>query len=138
MEEKKSTVERYVEFLLRNRVWLLILLALITGFFCYRIYHLKIATDFFSLYPPRHPYIKLYNEYRKMFGSANVIVCAVEVKQGDIYNWDTLDKITRITKALPTIKGCNASQCLSFCELADGSPEIRQRIENKQNSDCFC
>ncbi|MGW8320417.1 MAG: efflux RND transporter permease subunit [Thermodesulfobacteriota bacterium] len=114
MEEKKSVVERYVGFLLRNRVWLLVLLGLITGFFCYRIYHLKIATDFFSLYPPRHPYIKLYNEYRKMFGSANVIVCAVEVKEGDIYNWDTLDKILRITKALPKIKGCNASQVISL------------------------
>ncbi len=114
MEEKKSLVERYVRFLLRNRVWLLVVLGVITGFFCYRIYHLKIATDFFSLYPPRHPYIQLYNEYRKMFGSANVIVCAVEVKEGDIYNWDTLDKILRITKALPTIKGCNSSQVVSL------------------------
>ncbi len=114
MEEKQSVVERYVGFLLRNRVWLLLLLGLITGFFCYRIYHLKIATDFFSLYPPRHPYIQLYNEYRKMFGSANVLVCAVEVKEGDIYNWETLDKITRITKAMPAIKGCNASQVVSL------------------------
>ena len=114
MEEKKSVVERYVGFLLRNRVWLLVLLGLITGFFCYRIYHLKIATDFFSLYPPRHPYIKLYNEYRKMFGSANVLVCAVEVKEGDIYNWDTLDKILRITKGMPKIRGCNSSQVVSL------------------------
>ncbi len=114
MEEKKSLVERYVGFLLRNRVWILVLLGLITGFFCYRIYHLKVATDFFSLYPPRHPYIQLYNQYRKMFGSANVLVCAVEVKEGDIYNWDTIDKITRITKALPKIKGCNSSQVVSL------------------------
>jgi hypothetical protein len=93
---------------------MLIVLGLVTGFFCYRIYHLKIATDFFSLYPPRHPYIQLYNEYRKMFGSANVLVCAVEVKEGDIYNWETLDKILRITKALPAIKGCNPSQLVSL------------------------
>jgi hypothetical protein len=114
MEGKKNLIERYVGFLLRNRIRLLIVLGLISGFFCYRIYHLKIATDFFSLYPPGHPYIQLYNEYRKMFGSANVLVCAVEVKEGDIYNWDTLDKITRITKALPMIKGCNSSQVVSL------------------------
>jgi hypothetical protein len=114
MEERTSFVERYVEFLLRNRLWVLIALGLVTGFFCYRIYHLKVATDFFSLYPPRHPYIKLYNEYRKMFGSANVLVCAVEVKEGDIYNWETLDKILRITKALPAIKGSNPSQLVSL------------------------
>jgi hypothetical protein len=49
-----------------------------------------------------------------MFGSANVLVCAVEVKEGDIYNWETLDKILRITKALPAIKGSNPSQLVSL------------------------
>ncbi|MEO0249523.1 MAG: MMPL family transporter, partial [candidate division WOR-3 bacterium] len=110
----KTFAERYVLFVLRHRLILLTAIVLITAFFSYRIYHLKIATDFFSLYPPRHPYIQLYNQYRKMFGSANVLVCAVEVKTGDIYNWETLEKVTRITKALQQIKGCNPSQLISL------------------------
>ena len=40
-----------------------------------------------------------------MFGSANVMVLAVEVKNGDIYNWKTIDKIDRITQAMLTSGG---------------------------------
>ncbi|MEW6442315.1 MAG: MMPL family transporter [bacterium] len=114
MAERPSIVERYVSFILRHRVFLLTVVALITAFFCYRVYRLKIATDFFSLYPPRHEYIKLYKQYRKMFGSANVLVCAVEVKDGDIYTLDTVNKINRITQSLLATEGCNALQVISL------------------------
>ena len=82
MKEKKRLSERYIHFLLRHRVPVLIAIGLLTAFFCYHLYFLKVGTDFFALYPPKHPYIKLYNEYRNMFGTANVLVCAVEVKRG--------------------------------------------------------
>lgn len=114
MTERTSIVERYVSFLLRYRTILLAVIAVITAFFCYRVYQLKIATDFFSLYPPRHEYIKLYKQYRKMFGSANVLVCAVEVKEGDVYTIDTINKINRITQELLATEGCNALQVISL------------------------
>ena len=103
MKERERIVERYVAFVLRNRIFVLLTIAVITAFFGYKAYHLNITTDFYSLYPPKHPYIQLYNEYQHMFGSANVLVCAVEVKEGDIYNTKTLAKLDRITK---TIIGC--------------------------------
>ena len=83
MAERRTTLEGYIRFLLRNRLVVLLLVTVATGVFCYGVYSLKIATDFFALYPPKHPYIQLYKEYRKMFGSANVLVCAVEVKCWD-------------------------------------------------------
>ncbi len=110
----KTIIEWYIKFLLRNRVYVLIGILIITGFFCYRITGLKIETDFFSLYPPKHPYIQLYNKYRNMFGSANVLVCAVEVKKGDIYNVETIKKIDRITREVTNIDGCNAMQVVSI------------------------
>jgi len=114
MTERTSTVERYIDFILRHRFSLLAVIGVITAFFCFRVYSLKIATDFFSLYPPRHEYIKLYKQYRKMFGSANVLVCAVEVKEGDIYNLDTINRVNRITQELLTTEGCNALQVISL------------------------
>lgn len=110
----KSFFEWYIKFKLRNRVYLLAGIVIITGFFCYRIAGLKIETDFFSLYPPKHPYIQLYNKYRNMFGSANVLVCAVEVKKGDIYNLETIKKIDRITQEVIKIDGCNSMQVVSI------------------------
>lgn len=49
-----------------------------------------------------------------MFGSANVLVCAVEVKEGDIYNWETIDKIDRITRRLLVLSGSNPTQLVSL------------------------
>lgn len=107
--------ERFVAFLLRNRVSVLSLIFVATAVFGYYAWHLKVATDFISFYPPRHPFIKLYNEYRSMLGSANVMTVAVEVKGGgDIYNWDTINKIDRITQAMLEIEGCNPAQLASI------------------------
>jgi predicted RND superfamily exporter protein len=114
MADRRITLEGYIRFLLKYRVVVLLLVTLITGIFCYGVYSLKIATDFFALYPPKHPYIQLYKEYRKMFGSANVLVCAVEVKEGDIYNLDPMGKIDRITQGLLETEGCNATQVISL------------------------
>lgn len=114
MDQKKSVVERYVAFMLRYRFPVLLLIAAVTCFFGYHAYKIRIATDFISFYPPKHPYIQLYNEYRDMLGSANVLVIAVEVEEGDIYNWDTINKIDRITQEMLTIKGCNPTQLSSI------------------------
>ena len=113
--DKKMTLqERYVAFILRFRGPALILIFACTAVFGYYAWHLKVATDFISFYPPRHPYIKLYNQYRSMFGSANVMVLAVEVKKGDIYNWKTIDKINRITQGMLEVEGCNPAQLASI------------------------
>jgi hypothetical protein len=114
MAAERKTFERYIAFCLRYRRWVLGAIALVTAFFSYHLYYLKVGTDFFCLYPPRHPYIMLYNQYRKMFGSANVLVCAVEVKDGDIYTLDTVNKINRITQSLLATEGCNALQVISL------------------------
>ncbi len=114
MTTKKSISERYIHFILRYRMAVLTVILLATSFFGYHVSSLRVTTDFFSLYPPEHPYIQLYNEYRKMFGTANVLVAAVEVKDGDIYNLETLGKIDRITRELLTIPGCNGQQVTSI------------------------
>jgi len=110
----KKITQRYIAFILRHRLLVLLAIGLVTTFFGYKVYHLRIATDFFSLYPPEHPYIQLYNEYRQMFGSANVLVCGVEVKEGDIYNVETIAKIDRITQELMVMDGCNSLQVISI------------------------
>ncbi|HPI93312.1 MAG TPA: MMPL family transporter [Deltaproteobacteria bacterium] len=113
--DSKTMPERFVAFLLRNRISVLSLIFVVTAIFGYYAWHLKVATDFISFYPPRHPFIKLYNEYRSMLGSANVMTVAVEVKGGgNIYNWKTIDKIDRITQAMLEIEGCNPAQLASI------------------------
>ncbi len=112
---EKNIWLKLVEFHVRHYILMLAIIGLGTIYFSYEAYtRLKVHTDFFQLYPPNHEYIKLYKEYRKMFGSANVLNMIVEVKEGDIYTVDTIHKIDRITKELMTIKGVNPLQIMSI------------------------
>ena len=116
----KRWIASYLRFLLRNRLAVTIVTAVMTIFFAYQCTHIKVLPQFLDFYPgplkltilgkeitlrEGHPYIKIYNEFRRMFGSANVLTLIIEVKHGDIYNPTTLQKIDQATKALVETKG---------------------------------
>ena len=114
---------RFVEKQLKYRVWILVALSLLTIFFGYQIlFHLKVVTNFYDLYPPKHEYIKLYKEFRKMFGSANVMSIVLERTDGkDIYNADTIEKLDYLTQSMLEMKGVNPLQVSSAVH-----PKVKQ------------
>ena len=107
-------MEAYINFLLRRRWIVLGLAVVLTAFFVYQLGHTKIQMNFLDFYPPGHPYMQLVKKHARMFGSANVLVMAVEVEQGDIFNIETLNKIDRLTIALLETPGVNGWQVLSI------------------------
>src|SRR5215831_13338382 len=113
----RKTIEAYLFFLLRHRLAVSAVIGAITvvlaGFMWTRMH---IFTNFFDLYPPGHPYIKLYTQYRNMFGTANTLLLVVETKNGTIFdNVETVQKVDRITLALlHDIPGVNGDQVLSI------------------------
>ena len=110
----QKLIDAYLRFLLKYRHWVTLVVTLVTLFFCYSLRDMRLNTDFFDFYPRQHPYIKIYNEFRKMFGSANVLQVIVRVKNGDIYNPDTLQKVDRVTKYIIETKGVVPYQILSI------------------------
>jgi predicted RND superfamily exporter protein len=113
----KRLIERYLKFLLRRRVPISIAIGIGTLFFVwFTAMRLTIFTNFFDLYPPRHPYIQLYTKYRSMFGTANSLVMVLEVKQGTIFSsTETIEKINRITlDLLHNVPGVNGEQVISI------------------------
>jgi predicted RND superfamily exporter protein len=144
----KRWVEAYLRFLLRNRLAVTVVIALMTGFFAWQCTKIKVLPQFLDFYPgplkisilgkditlrEGHPYIKIYNEFRKMFGSANVLTLVIETKHGDIYNPTTLQKIDQATKALVETKGVVPYQILSIAHPkmksitnAQGAIQIRE------------
>src|SRR5215831_12868978 len=86
-------IDAYLRFLLKDR---------------------RLNFDFFDFYPKQHPYIKIYNEFRRMFGSANVLQIIVKKKNGDIFNPATLQKVDRVTKFIIETKGVVPYQILSI------------------------
>ncbi|HJY83973.1 MAG TPA: MMPL family transporter [Candidatus Binatia bacterium] len=107
-------MEAYIRFLLHHR-WPVLALALaITLFLTSQLAHTTVQMNFLDLYPPSHPYLQLYKKHARMFGSSNVLVVAVEVKEGDIFTVETLNKIDRLTLALMEVPGVNPWQVLSI------------------------
>ncbi len=106
--------ERYLRWLLDHRRGVVASVVLATAFLGYGVARLEVYTDFFDLYPPRHPYIRLYEQYRKMFGTANVLVVIVERSDGTIFDRVTLGKIDRVTRYLMETPGVDPNQVISL------------------------
>ncbi|MGE4092502.1 MAG: RND family transporter [Candidatus Binatia bacterium] len=111
---RRHLTQRYLYFLLRHRFGVCVGVLLGTLLFGYSAFQLRIHTDFFDLYPPSHPYIKLYNQYRHLMGTANVLQLVLEVEHGTIYTTDTLKKIDALTRALMDSRGVNPFQVISL------------------------
>lgn len=113
----KRYIERYLYFLLRHRWSVSAVIGGITAWFVYfTLFHLTIFTNFFDLYPPSHPYIQVYQKYRKMFGTSNVLLMAIEAKKGTIFtDPEIIAKVDRITvDLLHEVPGVNGEQVLSI------------------------
>jgi predicted RND superfamily exporter protein len=143
-------IESYLRFLLRWRGTITAIVIALTAFFGYEMTQMRLHTDFFDFYPKFRtfadayadcraegkgtvnciwpsitrpgpdPYIKIYTDFRRMFGSANILSVIVEVKNGDIYNPETLQKLDRITKYVIGLKGVVPYQILSIAH-----PKVR-------------
>ena len=156
-------IEAYLRFLLRYRGSVTIAVVLLTALFGVSLTKMRLHTDFFDFYPKFRtfadaygdcreqgkgtfscilpsivrpgpdPYIKIYTDFRRMFGSANILSVILEVKNGDIYNPETLQKLDRITKRIVGLKGVVPYQILSIAHpkvksitAREGSLQIRE------------
>lgn len=113
----RKSIEAYLFFLLRRRVAVSVVVASITFFLAFYMYnYMRVFTNFFDLYPPSHPYIKLYQQYRSMFGTANTVLIVFETKNGTIFDSpDIVQAVDRVTlEFLHDIPGVNGEQVLSI------------------------
>jgi len=90
------------------------LILLITLFFAIQIPAVRMYSDFADQLPQSHPYIQLHNEIKDNFGGANVIIVSVDVKEGDIFNNETLALIHQVTQAVDSLPGVNHNLVSSF------------------------
>ena len=106
--------KKIASFIFRQRRPLLILMSVLTVLFGWRAAHLELSYDFEKLLPRNHPYVKTYQEFQETFGGANLITIEVAVKQGDIFNYETLKKIRKITDDIQFIPGIDRYKVVSI------------------------
>lgn len=107
-------MKRIAEFVVRRRLPILLLICFVTLFFGYFSLKLEMYTAFSDLLPQNHSYVKLHNEFWRIFGGANVVLLSVEVKEGDIFNPKTLEKVKRLTEVMELTPGANNYQIFSL------------------------
>ena len=98
-------MNNFAEFVIRNRVIFLILVGLVTIFFFLECLKLDVRTDFGDLLPQNHPFVKVHNKIRNIFGGANQVLIMVQVREGDIFNQETLKKVQWISSELEKVPG---------------------------------
>ena len=98
-------MKKFAEFIIRRRILILVIISIVTGFFMYELTKLSVKTKIADLLPQKHPYIKVHNKIRHIFGGSNQVLIMVQVRTGDIFNQKTLTKIQWITRELENIPG---------------------------------
>ncbi|MBA3029499.1 MAG: hypothetical protein FP816_11925, partial [Desulfobacteraceae bacterium] len=110
-----------IGLIMRFRKITLFTLIAITAVFGYGITKMAFYTQFMDLFPANHPYVKIHKQFMEYFGGANVATLVLEVKEGDIYNKDTLEKMIRIQEMVERINGVNPFQSFSLA-----SPRVQK------------
>ncbi|MFH0813103.1 MAG: efflux RND transporter permease subunit [Pseudomonadota bacterium] len=124
-------------FIIGRRKWIIAVMIVVTIFFGYHISRVEMFTEFSDLLPQKHPYIKIHNRFQKEFGGANVITIAIEVKNGTIFNKETLAKLIRLTDNVDLLPGVNHYQVASLAHrkvryteaTPDGGLVVKQFLE---------
>jgi len=98
-------LKKFAVFMVKYRIPVLAGIALVTFFFLSQALKISVKTDFDDLLPQKHPFIKVHNKIRHIFGGANQVLIMVQVRKGDIFNTDTLKKVQWITRELEKIPG---------------------------------
>ncbi len=105
---------KYLKFILKYRFIAGAFVLIGTVFFFYELMNVRVHTNFFELYPPRHPFIKVYREFRKLFGTANLLMVVMESTEKDIYSVEFINRVDAVTRFLMDTKGVNPFQVLSL------------------------
>lgn len=88
--KKRSLGENFVRF----RYVIMIVVGSLTALFIYGVTQkLSIQVLLEEMVPPNHPFVKLHQEYAEQYGGTSTVVMALLVKEGDIFNVETLEKI---------------------------------------------
>jgi predicted RND superfamily exporter protein len=103
--------------ILRFRAPIGALLVLITVFMIYASSKVQVGTRFVDFFPSYHPYVQLNGKYARSFGGAETLAIMIRVKDGDIFNPTTLQKIQDLTRAMDGLPGVNHEEVFSLASF---------------------
>ena len=140
--EENAWANAYADFVLRNRWIIIVLLIVATVVAALQIHKLDIRNDPDTLLPPSNRYVatNLYAEHN--FGMGNLMVFALKVKEGDIWQPWFINKIQEIhnkLEALPHSRPNNfidiAAQKIKYMGVDENGLVFKRLIPTEGISD---
>ncbi|MCZ6663822.1 MAG: MMPL family transporter [Gammaproteobacteria bacterium] len=98
---------------LKHRVLGAAIIFCITAFFAVGLTHVELRTIFSDLFPKNHPFVQTYKDHPN-FGNPLTITIMVKVKEGTIYNAETLAKVWDMTRDIDLTPAVDHDQILSI------------------------
>src|SRR5690242_21833243 len=100
--------------ILQFRIPIGLILIAVTIFMAYWAFRVRIATRFENFFPSNHPNTLLYRQFHTHYGRAQTLALMLQVKNGDIFNYSTLQKIQDITRAVNILPGVDHNEIFSL------------------------
>lgn len=107
-------IERIAAFCIRQRTWVVAILAALTTLLAWSALHIEVRTVFEDMLPSRHEYVRTHEKFKDTFGGSNMVTIMFEVDQGDIFRRAVLDKVRRVTLGLREVSAVNQYQITSL------------------------
>lgn len=107
-------IHRFSLFCIRQRVWVVSLLALSTAVLAFFAVNIEVKTVFADMLPSSHPYVKTHERFKDTFGGSNMVTIMLEVEQGDIFQPALLEKVRTLTLELRKVSAVNQYQIISL------------------------
>ena len=140
-------MQRYITFVVRHRLAVVLAIALVTVGLATQIRHVHLEIRRRAALPQDHPYVKIQNRISDLFGGEAIAIIGVIANHGDIFTPAILAKIYRITNKLrdttgvidsslfsiaaPNVKAVipGADGMMDIHALMDGPPRTAEEIE---------
>lgn len=106
--------KKVIGFVMRYRPLVISALLILTLFFGFGITRMDFFTQFMDLFPSNHEHVKIHKKFMNNFGGAHVATLVMEVKEGDVFRPETLNKLMRIQEKVSVIPGVNSFQIFSL------------------------
>ena len=107
-------LERYVEWIVDHRRWVIGMVLAITAFFGLFAAKQQVIINPASVVPQSHPYIKATHTIEKIFGSKYLVVIGVTPRSGDALQPKVLEAVQRMTAQLDASASVSKRTLLSL------------------------
>ena len=105
---------RLAGWLLRHRIWVLVVFVAITAALGYHAAQLRLDPGFEKSIPLAHPYMETFKAYEDTFGGANTIIIALRQREGDIFNAEFFETYSAVNDAVSFLPGVDRSTVTSL------------------------